>query len=216
MSSSSSQPSSSSSKSDMRGRRDTQICNNCRRDKQKCVRYPDDDGSQVCVRCEKYSYTNCSTDPSVQPMERKKRVLNDLKCDKCRKDHKTCTFSYGPWPNPCDRCARTTSQCSAPTRPSRTRNSRGTSTQDSGSDCHSTIAASEYSDYTEYASHQDMEYTTGYEEEYYNWATSEGHQQWHDHYTHHMYPIDYTSPFSPDSGSSDYSEGGASPFAMRR
>ncbi|EWC46682.1 hypothetical protein DRE_04169 [Drechslerella stenobrocha 248] len=143
-------------------------------------------------------------------MERKKRVLNDLKCDKCRKDHKTCTFSYGPWPNSCDRCARTTSQCSAPTRPSRARNSRA-STQDSGSDCHSTTAASEYSDYTDYTNQQDVEYSTGYD---YDWAPEE-HQQWQN-YNYHTYPVEYTSPFSPDSGSSDYSEGAASSFYMRR
>ncbi|KAK6542737.1 hypothetical protein TWF694_006678 [Orbilia ellipsospora] len=208
--------SASSSRPDMRGRRNALICNNCRRDKQKCQRQQDDiDGSMTCVRCSQYKYSNCSTDPSVQPMERKKRILNDLKCEKCRKDHKTCTFSYGPWPNPCDRCARTTgSQCSAPTRPSRTRNSRG-STHDSGSDSHS-VAPSEYSDYVEYAPQEyaEYEYTTGYEEECYDWQT-DTNAQWQEHYSHPMYHINYTSPFSSGSSSSDYSDG-ASPFLLRR
>ncbi|KAK6519133.1 hypothetical protein TWF281_003822 [Arthrobotrys megalospora] len=202
----------SASRNEMRGRRDTLICNNCRRDKQKCIRHSEDiNGSMVCLRCEKYNYTNCSTDPSVQPMERKKRVLNDLKCDKCRRDHKTCTFSYGPWPNPCDRCARTAgSQCSAPTRPPRVRNSKGASTHDSGSDCHSSIA--DYGDYADYANPAEYEYTTGYEEDVYDWGT-ESNAQWQEHYSHPMYHMNYTSPFSPDSGSSDYSD---SPLFMRQ
>ncbi|EPS41756.1 hypothetical protein H072_4260 [Dactylellina haptotyla CBS 200.50] len=207
--------SASSSRMDVRGRQNTLICNNCRRDKQKCQRHPDDiDGSMVCMRCDRYNYSHCSTDPSVQPMERKKRILNDLKCDKCRKDHKTCTFSYGPWPNPCDRCLRTTgSQCSAPTRPTRTRNSRGGSTHDSGSDSHSTIAPSEYGDYTEYGQ-REYEYTTGYEDDCYDWQ-ADANTQWQEHYSHPMYHMNYTSPFSPDSSSSDYSDG-ATPFILRQ
>ncbi|KAF3941937.1 hypothetical protein ABW19_dt0205577 [Dactylella cylindrospora] len=212
----------------MRGRRDTLICNNCRRDKQKCIRDPEDDGSQVCHRCEKYNYTNCSTDPAVKPVERKRRILNDLKCEKCRKDHKTCTFTYAPWPSPCDRCARTSSQCSPPTRPSRARGSKGSIPSD-GSDCQSTIAPSEYtadySEYNEYHDYGDFDYVTGFEgaeDDSYGWGHEAG-SQWQGGYQHPAYHMDYNDPFSPDStGSSDvssiagYSEGPTSPFAYRR
>ncbi|KAJ6258212.1 hypothetical protein Dda_7131 [Drechslerella dactyloides] len=129
-------------------------------------------------------------------MERNKRVLNDLKCDKCRKDHKTVRDTTARKPSRSSQLTKRLKHLvyvflwpmAEPLRPLRS----------SDWPMFSLNAAVQNTQY-----HQDMEYTTEYEEEHHNWAASEGHQQWHDHYTYHMYPIDYTSPFSPDSGFSD-------------
>lgn len=200
----------------MRGRRDTHICNNCRKDKQKCDREPGDDGTGQCIRCRNYGYHNCSTDPKVPPVQRPRRILNDLKCDKCRKDRKSCVFSYGEWPQPCDRCNRAGTQCPKPTRPARVR-PRKTGHDDS--DCMSTFTPSEYSEHgSEYTEYTDYDY---YDYDDPNHWIGEDEAISYSHYSHPMYHAEYNECFSPDSGSSDissvagYSDGATSPFAFR-